>query len=474
MPVCIFHPRKNTTPAAISITIPRTRFIANPLTQKLTLSSYSGMPGLTASSQLPIVCDGENAAPEVSAPISVQKGFAMNFPSQPDSRPATLPQEQPFKTLLNATHSAMKAKMVEFGGWDMPVEYPGAGGGLIAEHMAVRTAVGLFDVSHMGEIQMSGPGALDAVQHLTMNDAAKLEAGRAQYSALLTPEGAFVDDLLVYCLGENNFLLVVNAANIAKDYAWIVEHSGSYPCVKIADCSAEYSLLAIQGPKALATLGKLTSIDLAAIKSFRFTLGEVAGIPNLLVARTGYTGEEGFELYLTADEPSLVKLWNELLAAGAEFGIRPCGLGARNTLRLEACLPLYGHDISSEINVLESGLDRWLKLDKGDFIGREALAGIVASGGPQRKLVALEMVERGIARDGYTVLSLAGDEIGSVTSGSPAPFLKKNIAMALLPSAAAASGEDVLVQVRANQVRAKQVPMPFYKRPTVLSPKFMP
>ena len=368
------------------------------------------------------------------------------------------------KTSLNATHRALKAKMVDFGGWDMPVEYPGPGGGLIAEHIAVRTGVGLFDVSHMGEIQFRGPGSLAAIQQITMNDASKLVDGQAHYSALLTPEGTFVDDILVHRLGANDYLLVVNAGTIAKDYAWIRKQVGTMPGIHISDYSSYYSQLALQGPRALETLQKLTKVDLATIKNYWFTWGTVANIPNVLIARTGYSGEDGFEVYLPADEATTVKMWNALLEAGAEFGIRPCGLGARNTLRLEAGMSLYGHEISEEINVLEAGLGRWLKLDKGFFIGREALEAVTANGGPKRKLVGLEMVERGIGRDGYAVLSLDGETIGAVTSGSPAPFLKTNIAMALVPAAVSESGADVFVECRGNRVRAKQVALPFYKR----------
>jgi aminomethyltransferase len=369
------------------------------------------------------------------------------------------------KTALNATHRALKAKMVEFGGWDMPVEYPCPGGGLIAEHMAVRTGVGLFDVSHMGQIQFRGPGSLAAVQQITMNDVAKLQNGQAHYSALLTPTGTFVDDILVHRLGANDYLLVVNAGTKDKDFAWIYRQVGRWPGIHLGDYSGFYSQLALQGPRSLETLAKLTKVDLAAIKNYWFTWGTVAGIPNMVIARTGYSGEDGFELYISADETSTVKLWDALLDAGAEFGIRPCGLGARNTLRLEAGMSLYGHEISEDINVFEAGLTRWLKLDKGDFIGRDALNIIQAAGGPTRKIIGLEMVERGIARDGYSVLSLEGDSIGTITSGSPAPFLKTNVAMALVPTAVAEAHTDVLVDVRGNRVRAKQVPLPFYKRP---------
>jgi len=378
---------------------------------------------------------------------------------------ATLTTVMPLrKTALNATHRALKAKMVDFGGWDMPVEYPCPGGGLIAEHLAVRTGVGLFDVSHMGEIQFRGPGALAAVQHITMNDASKLQDGQAHYSALLTPQGTFVDDILVHRLSANDYLLVVNAGTKDKDFAWIKQQVGRRPEIHLSDYSAYYSQLALQGPRALETLGKLTKVDLAGIRNYWFTWGTVDGIPNVLIARTGYSGEDGFEVYIPADEATTVKMWSALLDAGAEFGIRPCGLGARNTLRLEAGMSLYGHEISEEINVLEAGLTRWLKLDKGEFIGRDALLAAQAEG-PQRKIVGLEMVERGIARDGYQVLSLSGEWIGQVTSGSPAPFLKTNIAMALVPVPTAEEGADVLVDVRGNRVRAKQAPLPFYKRP---------
>ena len=391
--------------------------------------------------------------------------------------PAIAPQLK--KTALNATHRALKAKMVDFGGWDMPVEYPnftpqrqgpvaggpGSGGGLIAEHLAVRTGVGLFDVSHMGEIQFRGPGALAAVQHITMNDASRLQDGQAHYSALLTPEGTFVDDILVHRLSPNDYLLVVNAGTKDKDYAWIRRQVGTFPSIHISDYSDYYSQLALQGPRALETLQKLTKVDLAAIRNYWFTWSAVAGVPNVMIARTGYSGEDGFELYIPADETTTVKMWNALMAAGEEFAIRPCGLGARNTLRLEAGMSLYGHEISEEINVFEAGLDRWLKLDKGPFIGRDALLAVQAGGGPKRKLVGLEMVDRSIGRDGYFVLSSDGERIGTVTSGSPAPFLKTNIALALVPAAVAASGEDVVVQCRANPVRAKQVPVPFYTRP---------
>jgi aminomethyltransferase len=316
----------------------------------------------------------------------------------------------------------------------------------------------------MGEIQFRGPGALAAVQQITMNDAAKLLDGQAHYSALLTPQGTFVDDILVHRLSANDYLLVVNAGTTEKDFAWIKQQVGKWPGIHLSNYSSYYSQLALQGPRALETLSKLTKVDLGAIKNYHFAWGTVAGIPNVMIARTGYSGEDGFELYIPSDESTTLKMWNALLDAGAEFGIRPCGLGARNTLRLEAGMSLYGHEISEEINVLEAGLGRWLKLDKGSFIGRDALLAVEQSGGPKRKNIGLEMVERGIARDGYEVFDLDANPIGTVTSGSHAPFLKANIAMALVPTAVAHSGFDVLVDVRGNKVRARQVPLPFYKR----------
>ena len=414
---------------------------------KAHLKRWTG--GLTRGAGVPIVVRVDFAF--------MERNFEMSTPAAPVATALK-------KTALNATHRALKAKMVDFGGWDMPVEYPGQGGGLIAEHMAVRTGVGLFDVSHMGEIQFRGPGSLAAVQRITMNDASKLKDGQAHYSALLTPQGTFVDDILVHRLGDNDYLLVVNAGTKDKDYAWIRQQVGGFPGIHLSDYSSYYSQLALQGPRALETLQKLTRADLAAIKNYWFTWGTVAGIPNVLIARTGYSGEDGFEVYIPSDEATTVKMWDALMEAGAEFGIRPCGLGARNTLRLEAGMSLYGHEISEEINVLEAGLDRWLKMDKGDFIGRDALLGVQESGGPKRKVIGLEMVDRGIGRDGYPVHSLDGEAIGQITSGSPAPFLKTNIAMALVPASVAASGSDVLVDVRGNKVRAKQVPLPFYKR----------
>jgi aminomethyltransferase len=375
--------------------------------------------------------------------------------SAPDS-PSTL-----LKTALNSVHRQLKAKMVDFGGWDMPVEYSG----LVAEHMAVRTGVGLFDVSHMGELQLRGPGSLAAVQQISMNDAAKLQIGQAQYSALLYPEGTFVDDILVHKFSDNDYMLVVNASTREKDYQWIRSKIGHFPGIHLSDYSAYYTQLAIQGPRAQETLAKLTSVDLGAIKNYWFVWGEVCKLPNTLIARTGYTGEDGFEIYIPADEKTSERVWSEILEAGKEFGILPCGLGARNTLRLEAAMALYGNEISDTTTVFDAGLERFCKLEKGAFLGSEALQKIKAAGGSPRKLVGLEMIERGIARDGYAVFDLNSKQIGQITSGSPAPFLKKNIALAYVPTANSTVGTEVLVQVRNNMVRAQVVSLPFYRRP---------
>jgi aminomethyltransferase len=350
--------------------------------------------------------------------------------------------------------------MVDFGGWDMPVEYSG----ITAEHMAVRTAVGLFDVSHMGDIQFRGPGSLAAIQALSMNDASRLAVGQAQYSAMLYPQGTFVDDILVHKFSDNDYLLVINAGTREKDYQWIRSQVGSFAGVHISDYSDHYTQLAIQGPRAQDTLAKLTRTDLSAIKNYWFTWGTVCGLPNVLIARTGYTGEDGFEIYLPSDEPTSARAWQEVTEAGKEFGLLPCGLGARNTLRLEAAMALYGHEISEEINLLEAGLERFSKLGKGDFLGAQALLRLQQSGAPKRKLVGLEMIDRGIARDGYKVCSLEGEPIGYVTSGSPSPYLKKNIALAYVPVDRIATGTEVAVEVRGNLVKAKVVPTPFYRR----------
>ena len=366
------------------------------------------------------------------------------------------------KTALNAVHRRMGAKMVEFNGWDMPVEYPAAGG-IIAEHMAVRTRAGIFDVSHMGDIRISGPQVLEATQHITMNDASRLAIGQAQYSALLYPQGTFVDDVIVHRLGELDFLLVINAGTREKDFHWVHDNVRAFQCTA-KNLSDDFTQIAIQGPRAKEVLQKLTDADLDAVKFYWFTHGAVCGLNNILIARTGYTAEDGFEIYVPADEATSTRVWNEVLEAGKEFNVLPCGLGARNTLRLEGRLPLYGHEISDTINVWEAGLDRFCKMEKGEFVGREALERARASG-LKRTLVGLEMVERGIARDGYKVLDQGGREVGYVTSGSYAPFLKKNIALAYVPPALAEAGTALKVEIRGQGVGARVVPTPFYRRP---------
>ena len=368
------------------------------------------------------------------------------------------------KTALNAVHRQMGAKMVEFNGWDMPVEYPSSiGCGIIAEHMAVRTGVGIFDVSHMGDIRLAGPQALAAVQHISMNDASRLAVGQAQYSALLYPQGTFVDDVIVHRLGQDEYLLVINAGTREKDFGWVRDNTRPFNC-KVEHLSDDFTQIAIQGPKGVNLLQKLTDADLSAVKFYWVTRGTVCGLKNILIARTGYTAEDGFEIYIPADEATSARVWNAILEAGKEFGAIPCGLGARNTLRLEGKLPLYGHEISDTINVWEAGLDRFCKMEKPKFVGRVALEKAKAAG-VKRTLVGLEMVDRGIARDGYKVLDEAGREIGYVTSGSPAPFLKKNIALAYVLPEHAALGATVKVEIRGQGVKAQVVPTPFYKRP---------
>ena len=374
----------------------------------------------------------------------------------------------PAKTALNAVHRKMGAKMVEFNGWDMPVEYPSFGG-IIAEHMAVRTGVGLFDVSHMGDIRVHGPEALAAVQHLCMNDASKLATHQAQYSAMLYPQGTFVDDVIVHRLGEHDYLLVINAGTREKDFNWVRDNTKGFKC-EVENLSDHYTQVAIQGPKAVDLLQKLTDVDLSTVKFYWFTRGTISllrtakrNLENVPIARTGYTAEDGFEIYVPSDEETSVQVWNELLEVGKEFGVVPCGLGSRNTLRLEGRLALYGHEISDTINVWEAGVDRWCKMEKPDFIGRAALEK-AREEGLKRTLVGLEMVGRGIARDDYKVLDLDGKQIGYVTSGSPAPFLKKNIALAYVPPQFAEVGSKLAVEIRGQGVEAQVVPTPFYRK----------
>jgi aminomethyltransferase len=368
------------------------------------------------------------------------------------------------KTALNAVHRQMGAKMVAFNGWDMPVEYPASiGCGIVAEHIAVRTGVGVFDVSHMGDIRLAGREALAAVQHISMNDASKLAIGQAQYSALLYPQGTFVDDVIVHRLGEDEYLLVINAGTREKDFNWVRDNTRQFDC-KVEHLSDDYTQIAIQGPKAVNVLQKLTDADLGAVKFYWVARGKLCGLDDILMGRTGYTAEDGFEIYIPSDYATSARVWYAILDAGKEFGAVPCGLGARNTLRLEGKLPLYGHEISDTINVWEAGLDRFCKMEKPEFIGRGALEKAKTEG-VKKTLVGLEMVDRGIARDGYKVLDDTGREMGYVTSGSPAPFLKKNIALAYVSPEHSAVGSLVKVEIRGQGVSAQVVPTPFYRRP---------
>jgi aminomethyltransferase len=296
-----------------------------------------------------------------------------------------------------------------------------------------------------------------------MNDAARLAIGQAQYSALLYPQGTFVDDVIVHRLAEFDYLLVINAGTREKDLSWVRDNTRRFDCF-VENLSDQYTQIAIQGPNGIRVLQKLTDADLSAVRFYWVTHGTVCGLANTLIARTGYTAEDGFEIYVPSDESTSAMVWNRVLEAGGEFGIVACGLGARNTLRLEGKLPLYGHEISETINVWEAGLDRFCKLEKMDFIGRGALEEAKARG-VKRRLVGLEMMERGIARDGYKVLDSSGKQIGYVTSGSYAPFLKKNIALAYVPLESAEVGGTLKVEIRGQGVAARIVPTPFYQRP---------
>jgi aminomethyltransferase len=301
------------------------------------------------------------------------------------------------------------------------------------------------------------------VQHISMNDASRLAVEQAQYSALLYPQGTFVDDVIVHRLGDSEYLLVINAGTREKDFSWARENTRQFECA-VENLSDDFTQIAIQGPKGVNLLQKLTDADLGVVKFYWVTRGTVCGLKNTLIARTGYTAEDGFEIYVPADEATSARVWKEVLAAGKEFGVVPCGLGARNTLRLEGKLPLYGHEISDTINVWEAGLDRFCKMEKAEFVGREALEKAKIAG-VKLTLVGLEMTERGIARDGYKVLGDGGREIGYVTSGSPAPFLKKNIALAYVPAEFSPVGTAVKVEIRGQGAGAVVVPTPFYKRP---------
>jgi aminomethyltransferase len=361
------------------------------------------------------------------------------------------------KTPLHAAHVAAGARMVPFAGWDMPVEYAG----ISQEHMAVRTRAGLFDVSHMGQIEIAGKDALAGVQRISSNDASRLAVGQAHLSGLPTPEGTLHDDLLVYRMAANHFLLVVNAANVAKDYAWISEQVAAVGDVACVNSSSRYALIAVQGPAALEVLQPLTGVDLQGMRYYWFAHGEVANA-RAIVSRTGYTGEDGFEIFVPPQTASAV--WQALLASGRQVDLMPCGLGARDTLRLEASMRLYGHEMDDTTTMLEAGLGWVVGWDKPDFIGKAALVAQKAAG-VKRKLVGFEMRDRAIARHGYPVIDDAGQPIGVVTSGTQTPFLKKAIGMAYVPADRNAVGTPLRIDVRGRAASAEVVPMPFYKRP---------
>jgi aminomethyltransferase len=360
------------------------------------------------------------------------------------------------KTPLNARHRALGARMVEFSGWDMPVEYSG----IVDEHMAVRTRAGVFDVSHMGQIEIAGADALKAVQHITSNDASKLADNQIQYSALTTPEGGFVDDVLTYRLAGDHFMLVVNAGNIMKDFHWIAEHVKEVGGDAVAvNTSSRYALIAIQGPAAKDILQSLTGVDLTSIKYYWFATGEVANV-RVTISRTGYTGEDGFEVF--APPNAAERVWDAILQAGRSAGAVPAGLGARDTLRLEASMRLYGNDMDETTTVVEADLNWIVGWKKDAFIGSDVLKQQKAQGAP-RKLVGFEMVDRAIGRHGYDAY-VDGEKAGVVTSGTQTPFLKKAIGMAYLPAHKTAAGTEFDVDVRGRRAKAVVVPMPFYKR----------
>jgi aminomethyltransferase len=355
-------------------------------------------------------------------------------------------------TPLHSTHRQLGARMVDFGGWEMPVQYTS----VLEEHHAVRRNVGLFDVSHMGELEVRGREALELVNYVATNDAARLVPGQAQYSALLYAHGGFVDDILVHKVADDHYFLCVNAANQDKDYAHIAGHNRFDATVDNA--GERYAQLALQGPRAIDTLQKLTSVALAPLRYYHFADGEIAGV-QARIARTGYTGEDGFELYIGPGDACAV--WDRLLAAGAEHGIKPCGLGARNTLRLEAAMALYGHEIHASVTPWEAGLGWIVKLEKGDFVGREAVLKTRAN--VSRKLIGFQMTGRGIGRDGYEI-QMDGKGAGFVTSGGPAPTLGTNIGLCYVAARHAQPGNEIAVLIRGQAVPAVTVATPFYKR----------
>jgi aminomethyltransferase len=362
------------------------------------------------------------------------------------------------KTPLNARHRTHGARMVPFAGWDMPVEYSG----IVDEHLAVRTRAAIFDVSHMGEIEIAGRDALAGVQRITSNDASRLKQGQVQYSALTTATGTFVDDLLVYRLAVEHYLLVVNAGNTEKAYRWIAEQTNSLGDVVTFNASSRYALLAVQGPQAIGVLQALTGVDLRAVRTYSFAHGEVAGV-RAMISRTGYTGEDGFELFVPPN--SAERVWMAVLDAGKPIDLIPAGLGARDTLRLEAAMRLYGQDIDENTTVLEAGLGWIVAWDKGDFVGRDALVEQKRVG-VSRKLVGFELVDPGIARHGHEVF-VDSEKAGLVTSGTQTPFLKKAIGLAYLPANRSTAGTEFEIDIRGRRARARVVPLPFYKRDKV-------
>ena len=367
-----------------------------------------------------------------------------------------MPTDTLKKTPLNEVHRTLGGKMVDFGGWDMPVQYKA---GVIEEHMATRTRAGLFDFSHMGEIWVEGRDAIPFVNRITTNDVTKLVDGQAHYSTLTNENGGVVDDLLVYRFNDEKLLLVVNASTTDKDWDWITSHKGEDDDVALTNASVSYCQIAIQGPNAIGILQRLTDTNLDEIKYYHFTIGHVDGVESI-ISRTGYTGEDGFEVYAPAENAQ--QLWEKMLETGAEEGILPCGLAARNTLRLESAMSLYGHELGDDITPLEANLGWITKLQKGDFVGRDKIAELKEKG-IKRKLVGFEMREPGIARDGYDVY-VEDNKVGTVTSGSPAPFLKKNIGLAFVPPEFANVGQELRIDVRGKRLAAEVVPTPFYKR----------
>ena len=367
-----------------------------------------------------------------------------------------MPSSPPQRTPLYSVHRELNARLVDFAGWEMPVDY----GAVVAEHLAVRNAAGLFDVSHMGELLFEGSGALELLQRLTPNDVSRLTVGRAHYSALTTPEGSFIDDLIISRMSDSSYLAIVNASNIQKDFDWIESHRRGEGAMK--NVSDDYALIALQGPRAQDILSTLTTEKLDELKYYYFVGGEVAG-HDVTIFRSGYTGEDGFELLVPAEHAAA--LWQKVMEAGQSSGLKPAGLGARDTLRLEAKLALYGNDIDEKRTVLEADLGWMIKFDKGDFLGRGVLARQKEEG-VSRKLVGFEMVDRGIARKGHPVF-VDGDEVGAVTSGSFAPYLKKAIGLCYLPALAWADGTQLDVEIRGRRARARVVPTPFYERKKV-------